>query len=81
MSLHVGTIDWSYAFWKGTFYPENLASKEFLAFYARQFDTVEVDSTFYRIPRNDSRANFGWTKIVDLIYSGRLKSLAREQLR
>jgi len=52
--LHVGTMGWSYSFWKGNFYPEKLASKEFLAFYARQFDTVEVDSTFYRIPRKQS---------------------------
>jgi uncharacterized protein YecE (DUF72 family) len=52
--LHVGAMGWSYSFWKGGFYPEKLASKEFLAFYARQFDTVEVDSTFYRIPRKQS---------------------------
>jgi uncharacterized protein YecE (DUF72 family) len=47
-------MGWSYNFWKGNFYPENLASKEFLAYYAKQFDTVEVDSTFYRIPRRQS---------------------------
>jgi uncharacterized protein YecE (DUF72 family) len=52
--LHVGTMGWSYVFWKGNFYPETLASKEFLAFYAKQFTTVEVDSTFYRIPRTQS---------------------------
>jgi uncharacterized protein YecE (DUF72 family) len=41
-------------FLESNFYPENLASKKFLSFYARQFDTVEVDSTFYRIPRKQS---------------------------
>jgi uncharacterized protein YecE (DUF72 family) len=50
-SLHVGTMGWSYNFWKGKFYPENLSSEEFLAYYAQRFSTVEVDSTFYRIPR------------------------------
>lgn len=54
MRLHVGTMGWSYGFWKGSFYPETLASKEFLAYYAKQFTTVEVDSTFYRIPRTQS---------------------------
>lgn len=54
MTLHVGTMGWSYSFWKGIFYPETLASKEFLAYYAKQFNTVEVDSTFYRIPRTQS---------------------------
>ena len=49
-NLHLGTIGWSYNFWKGKFYPNKVASKEFLAYYSTKFDTVEVDSTFYRIP-------------------------------
>ena len=48
--VHIGTMGWSYNFWKENFYPENLSSKEFLTYYARQFNTVEVDNTFYRIP-------------------------------
>jgi uncharacterized protein YecE (DUF72 family) len=48
--VHIGTMGWSYNFWKENFYPENLTSKEFLTYYARQFNTVEVDNTFYRIP-------------------------------
>lgn len=47
-------MGWSYSFWKGNFYPDNLTSKEFLAHYATQFNTVEVDSTFYRIPSKQS---------------------------
>jgi uncharacterized protein YecE (DUF72 family) len=47
-------MGWSYNFWKGNFYPETLASKEFLAYYAKQFTTVEINSTFYRIPRTQS---------------------------
>jgi uncharacterized protein YecE (DUF72 family) len=54
LKLHIGTMGWSYNFWKGNFYPETLAAKEFLAYYAKQFNTVEVDSTFYRIPRRQS---------------------------
>jgi uncharacterized protein YecE (DUF72 family) len=49
-NLHLGTIGWSYNFWKGKFYPNKVSSKEFLGFYSTKFDTVEVDSTFYRIP-------------------------------
>ena len=49
MHLHLGTMGWSYNFWKGKLYPEKLAANEFLAYYAKQFNTVEVDSTFYRI--------------------------------
>jgi uncharacterized protein YecE (DUF72 family) len=58
MTLRVGTMGWSYDFWKGNFYPENLSSKEYLAYYASQFGTVEVDSTFYRIPRKQSVADW-----------------------
>lgn len=48
--VYVGTIGWSYNFWKGAFYPVKLPSPKFLSFYASQFNTVEVDNTFYRIP-------------------------------
>jgi uncharacterized protein YecE (DUF72 family) len=44
-------MGWSYDFWRGSFYPHDLEPREFLAFYAQQFCSVEVDSTFYRIPR------------------------------
>jgi len=49
--LHVGTMGWSYDFWKGGFYPEALSSDQLLTFYSNKFNTVEVDNTFYRIPR------------------------------
>jgi len=52
--IHLGTMGWSYDFWKESFYPKNLASTGFLAYYAARFDTVEVDSTFYRIPRRQT---------------------------
>ena len=47
-------MGWSYSFWKGNFYPQDLPPKDFLSYYAKQFDTVEVDSTFYRIPRTET---------------------------
>jgi uncharacterized protein YecE (DUF72 family) len=57
-NVHVGTMGWSYSFWKGSFYPQDLNSSEFLAYYSSKFDTVEVDSTFYRIPRESTV--LGW---------------------
>ena len=47
---HIGTMGWSYEFWVGEFYPHWLKPKEFLAEYAKHFDSVELDNTFYRIP-------------------------------
>jgi uncharacterized protein YecE (DUF72 family) len=47
-------MGWSYDFWKGSFYPEDCTTKEFLTYYSTLFNTVEVDSTFYRIPSVDT---------------------------
>jgi len=47
-----GTSGWSYPHWaKGRFYPRGLKAGEWLAFYAQRFATVEVNSTFYRLPK------------------------------
>ena len=51
--LHVGTSGWSYPGWRGRFYPAGLASRGWLPFYAGAFDTVEVNMTFYRLPKPD----------------------------
>ncbi len=48
--LRLGTSAFTANGWEGSFYPQDLAQKDYLSFYATQFDTVEVDSTFYRIP-------------------------------
>ena len=46
----VGTQGWNYPAWSGPFYPRNARPADFLTLYARLFDTVEVDSTFYAVP-------------------------------
>ena len=46
----IGTSGYSFADWVGPFYPPGMRSGDFLAFYARHFDVVEVNSTYYRIP-------------------------------
>jgi len=48
--IHIGTMGWSYKFWLGNFYNNSISSKEFLTEYAKHFHTVEMNSTFYRIP-------------------------------
>jgi uncharacterized protein YecE (DUF72 family) len=52
--IRIGTSGWSYptgaGTWKGIFYPPGLAKKDELRFYAEHFDTVEINSTFYRVP-------------------------------
>jgi len=48
--IYIGTQGFSPRAWLGTFYPSQLAQNQFLSFYARVFDTVEVNTTFYAIP-------------------------------
>jgi uncharacterized protein YecE (DUF72 family) len=48
--VHIGTMGWSYDFWAGNFYPPKADASAYLAEYAKHFDSVEVDNTFYRIP-------------------------------
>lgn len=62
MRFHVGTSGYSYAEWKGSFYPDKLPAKGMLAFYAQHFDTVEINATFYRMPQPALLA--GWAAQV-----------------
>jgi len=51
--IHVGTSGWSYPSWRGGFYPQGADPKTFLSFYAEHFDTVELNTTGYRLPSED----------------------------
>lgn len=48
--LRIGCSGWNYRHWKGLFYPADLAASAWLRFYVSQFDTVEINATFYRLP-------------------------------
>ncbi|MBI2832864.1 MAG: DUF72 domain-containing protein [Acidobacteria bacterium] len=49
-SIWVGTSGYNYPEWKGSFYPAHLSTSKMLPYYARQFPTVEINYTFYRMP-------------------------------
>lgn len=52
--IRLGTQGWNYPGWVGPLYPEATRPRDFLKLYARAFDTVEIDSTFYAIPPSSS---------------------------
>lgn len=58
--LHVGTSGWVYAEWAGRFYPEDLPERRWLEHYQRCLRTVELNVTFYRLPRESVFA--GWAE-------------------
>ncbi len=61
-SAYVGTSGWSYTIWKPDFYPQNVASKNFLNYYATRLNAVEVNFTFRM--RLQEKTALGWMAAV-----------------
>lgn len=53
-AIHIGTSGWSYKHWRDIFYPPALKTAEWLRFYSRQFSIAEINTSFYRIPKQQS---------------------------
>lgn len=62
MKLLAGTSGFSFPEWKGTFYPADLPAKAMLSYYAERLPTVEINNTFYRMPKAEVLA--GWAEQV-----------------
>lgn len=60
--VRLGTSSWSEKGWVGPFYPAGTAPRDFLAYYATRFDCVEVDATYYAVPRREMV--LGWARKV-----------------
>jgi uncharacterized protein YecE (DUF72 family) len=58
MNLYAGTSGYSYKEWKGSFYPQTLAAKDMLSYYASKLPAVELNNTFYRLPQPGMIANW-----------------------
>ncbi len=56
--LLLGTSGYDYPEWKGVFYPEDLKRKDFLSYYATQFNALELNSTFYNMPTAERLYSF-----------------------
>lgn len=52
--LWIGTSGWQYRDWRESFYPKDLAQRDWLTFYADRFATVELNNSFYRLPEKSS---------------------------
>ena len=59
-AVRIGCSGWNYAHWRERFYPRGCPPSRWLRFYAQYFDTVEVNSTFYRLPTKKAVA--GWVE-------------------
>jgi uncharacterized protein YecE (DUF72 family) len=52
--IRIGCSGWNYRHWRGRFYPEGLPQKRWFEFYAEHFDTVEINNSFYRLPKAET---------------------------
>jgi uncharacterized protein YecE (DUF72 family) len=81
--LRIGTSGWSYAHWRGDFYPAGLPQKRWFQYYATQFDTAEINASFYRLPSQATTAAwreaaprgfvFAWKASQYITHSKKLK--------
>jgi uncharacterized protein YecE (DUF72 family) len=60
--IHIGTSGSHDDHWRGSFYPEDLAQKDFLQYYRNQFRTVEINNSFYQLPKKKTFET--WRKTV-----------------
>ncbi|MEO6461468.1 MAG: DUF72 domain-containing protein [Candidatus Eisenbacteria bacterium] len=72
VAIRAGTSGFSFKEWKGNFYPGKIAAKDMLRFYAERFSTVEINSTFYRMPNEPVLA--GWAEQVPEGFTFALKA-------
>jgi uncharacterized protein YecE (DUF72 family) len=90
LQYYIGCSGWSYSSWKGPFYPKDIENNNWLNYYSKVFDYVEVDSSFYRIPNEfmvknwykKTPQNFRFTaKFPKIItHDRRLKNIVEDQL-
>jgi len=84
--IRLGTSSFTADGWNGSFYPKGMKSADYLGYYSSRFDTVEVDSTFYRCPAiryaksslNCARANAASSSIV---FASRITSMILSPVR
>lgn len=60
--VHIGTSGWYYKHWRGNFYPKGCEEKDYLEYYCKHFSTVEVNSSFYHLLKNENTKS--WKKTV-----------------
>jgi uncharacterized protein YecE (DUF72 family) len=53
-AVRIGCSGWMYRHWRGIFYPQELPVKRCFAYYAGEFDTVEINNSFYRLPKAET---------------------------
>lgn len=67
--IRIGCSGWHYDHWRGRFYPEKLPRSQWLQFYAQTFNTVEINNTFYQLPKETSVEAWRRRSPEDFVYA------------
>jgi uncharacterized protein YecE (DUF72 family) len=67
--VRIGCSGWNYRDWRETFYPAGLPPSRWLEHYSQRFDTVEVNTTFYRLPKREAVAHWTTQTPVDFVFT------------
>jgi uncharacterized protein YecE (DUF72 family) len=74
-AIHLGTSSWQFDGWRGVFYPPSLSANRYLAHYVSHFSTVEVNTSFYGLPRPSTLVD--WVEIAPSGFTFALKAPKR----
>ena len=79
--IRLGTQGWNYEAWVGVLYPSGTRPADYLSVYARAFDTVEVDSTFYAIPPATTISGWAARTPADFVFSLKMPQVITHEKR
>jgi uncharacterized protein YecE (DUF72 family) len=68
-TVRIGISGWSYAGWRGRFYPKGLGAKHELGYAAKHFDSIEINGTFYRLQRPENFAQWRDETPADFVFA------------
>jgi uncharacterized protein YecE (DUF72 family) len=69
MKIYVGTSGFAHKEWKGKFYPEKISPKDMLRFYAERLNTVEINNTFYHMPKESVLTSWAGKVPDDFVFA------------
>jgi uncharacterized protein YecE (DUF72 family) len=78
---HVGCSGWQYKDWRGIVYPEKLPQRRWFEHYATLFDTVEINSTFYRLPSATTVEGWAAQAPEDFVYAAKLGQFGSHRMK
>jgi len=67
--IRIGTSGWHYGHWEGLYYPAGLPKSKWFEYYAKDFDTVEINNTFYQLPKQETFKNWHKQAPDNFIYT------------